>query len=100
LASRVALGVCSLPGLAAQDDPRHAEVKDLDEVVVRATLLPQTAETLTRPVEVLAGSRLDEVRAATLGETVNRLPGVQSSYFGPGVGRPIIRGLDGAARKS
>ena len=96
LASALALALCSLPALAAQDDPRHAEVKDLDEVVVRATLLPQTAETLTRPVEVLAGSRLDEVRAATLGETVNRLPGVQSSYFGPGVGRPIIRGLEGA----
>lgn len=96
LAAALALALCSLPTLAAQDDPRHAEVKDLDEVVVRATPLPHTAETLTRPVEVLAGSRLDEVRAATLGETVNRLPGVQSSYFGPGVGRPIIRGLEGA----
>ena len=96
LASALALALCTLPALAAQDDPRHAEIKDLDEVMVRATPLPQTAESLTRPVEVLAGSRLDEVRAATLGETVNRLPGVQSSYFGPGVGRPIIRGLDGA----
>ncbi|WP_202842998.1 TonB-dependent receptor [Luteimonas saliphila] len=80
----------------AQDDPRHVEVKDLDEVVVRATPLPRTAENLTRPVEVLAGTRLDEAKAATLGETVSHLPGVQSSYFGPGVGRPIIRGLDGA----
>ncbi|WP_298574956.1 TonB-dependent receptor [uncultured Luteimonas sp.] len=96
LASALALALCTLPAFAAQDDPRHAEIKDLDEVMVRATPLPQTAESLTRPVEVLAGSRLDEVRAATLGETVNRLPGVQSSYFGPGVGRPIIRGLDGA----
>jgi len=96
LASALVLALFTLPAVAAQDDPRHAEVKDLDEVVVRASPLPQTAETLTRPVEVLAGSRLDEVRAATLGETVNRLPGVQSSYFGPGVGRPIIRGLEGA----
>src|SRR5690606_21791702 len=96
LASALALALCTLPALAAQDDPRHAEIKGLDEGMVRATPLPQTAESLTRPVEVLAGSRLDEVRAATLGETVTRLPGVQSSYFGPGVGRPIIRGLDGA----
>lgn len=81
---------------ASHDDPRHAEVKDLDEVVVRANPLPRTAEDLARPVEVLAGSRLDEVRAVSLGETVSRLPGVQSSYFGPGVGRPVIRGLDGA----
>lgn len=79
-----------------QHDARHDEVKDLSAIVVRATPLPQTAEDLTRPVEVLAGERLDEAKASSLGETVNRLPGVQSSYFGPGVGRPIIRGLDGA----
>lgn len=96
LAFALSLVLYPMSALAAQDDPRHAEIKDLDEVVVRATPLPQTAEGLTRPVEVLAGSRLDEVRAATLGETVNRLPGVQSSYFGPGVGRPIVRGLEGA----
>ena len=47
-------------------------------------------------MEVLSGERLDEARGATLGETVNTLPGVQSSNFGAGVGRPIIRGLDGA----
>src|SRR5690606_8121923 len=35
-------------------------------------------------------------KASSLGETVNRLPGIQSSYHGPGVGRPIIRGMDGA----
>src|SRR5690606_7509538 len=81
---------------ARHDDPRQAEVKDLDEVVVRANPLPRTAEDLARPGEVLAGSRLDEVRAVSLGETVSRLPGVQSSYFGPGVGRPVIRGLEGA----
>ncbi len=97
LAVALTLILSTLPAFASQqDDPRHAEIKDLDELVVRATPLPQTAETLTRPVEVLAGSRLDEVRAATLGETVGRLPGVQSSYFGPGVGRPIIRGMEGA----
>ena len=80
----------------AQEDPRHDEVQDLSGIVVRAMPLPQTAEDLSRPVEVLSGARLDEARASSLGETVSRLPGVQSSYFGPGVGRPIIRGLDGA----
>ena len=95
LAIALSLAFAALPA-AAQDDPRHDEVKDLSAVIVRATPLPQTAEDLTRPVEVLAGTRLDEAKANSLGETVSRLPGVQSSYFGPGVGRPIIRGLDGA----
>jgi iron complex outermembrane receptor protein len=80
----------------AQDDVRHGHEHELDRIVVRATPLPTTAEDLTRPVEVLAGERLDEAKAATLGETVSRLPGVQASYFGPGVGRPIIRGFEGA----
>lgn len=85
-----------LPVTGPGEDPRHDEVKDLSAVIVHATPLPQTAEDLARPVEVLAGERLDEAKASSLGETVNRLPGVQSSYFGPGVGRPIIRGMDGA----
>lgn len=94
LASALLLAL-SGPGFA-QEDARHDEIKDLSGVVVRAVPLPQTAEDLSRPVEILSGARLDEAKANSLGETVSRLPGVQSSYFGPGVGRPIIRGLDGA----
>ena len=84
------------PALWAQEDPRHTEATDLDGIVVRANPLARTAEDLTRPVDVLAGEQLDAAKANSLGETVNKLPGVQSSYFGPGVGRPIIRGFDGA----
>ena len=84
------------PALWAQEDPRHTEATDLDAIVVRANPLARTAEDLTRPVDVLAGEQLDAAKANSLGETVNTLPGVQSSYFGPGVGRPIIRGFDGA----
>ena len=79
----------------AQDKAGDRHIKDLGGVVVTASALQDTAETLSKPVEVLTGERLDESRAATLGETVATLPGVQSSNFGPGVGRPIIRGMDG-----
>lgn len=88
------------PALAlAQEthDAHRSPAHDLlDKVKVTATPLHQTAEDLVRPVEVLAGERLDEEKAATLGHSLERLPGIQSSYFGPGVGRPVIRGLDGA----
>ncbi|MEJ7747590.1 MAG: ligand-gated channel, partial [Luteimonas sp.] len=70
-------------------DNRHAEPKTLDSVTVTASPLRGGTEDLAKPVEVLAGERLDDVRGATLGETVNALPGVQSSNFGAGVGRPI-----------
>ncbi len=82
-------------------DSRHAgnrkdvHAKDLDAVVVTASPLRDTANALSKPAEVLAGERLDEQRAATLGETLAKIPGVQTSNFGPGVGRPILRGLDG-----
>ncbi|MFN3310307.1 MAG: TonB-dependent receptor [Thermomonas sp.] len=78
-----------------KDDAKDRHVKDLAGVVVTASALQDTADTLSKPTEVLAGARLDENRAATLGETVSSVPGVQSSNFGPGVGRPIIRGMDG-----
>lgn len=93
----LALGLI-LPVAHAQETDRGHEhaPKDLNAVEVHATPLAGTAEDLIRPVEVLTGEKLDEVKANSLGETVNKLPGVQSSYFGPGVGRPIVRGFDGA----
>ena len=101
--SRIALALLAAlaaPTLAAQEPPaqdgRHDEPRHLDTVVVTATALPGTVDSLLRPVDVLAGERLDEAKDGTLGQTLSRLTGVQSSFFGAGVGRPIIRGLDGA----
>lgn len=74
-------------------DTRH--IKTMDQIVVTASALRGTAGQLSQPVDVLAGARLDEERAASLGATIDSMPGVQSSNFGPGVGRPIIRGLGG-----
>ena len=90
----------AMPAFAAAQHPdddkeRHAGPQDLDAVVVTANPLRLTAEQLSQPVDVLTGSALDEARTATLGETLSELTGVQSSNFGAGVGRPIIRGLDG-----
>lgn len=67
----------------------------LDEVQVTALPIKQSADEVIAPVSVLAGAALDDAKASTLGETVARQPGVQTTYFGPGVGRPVIRGLDG-----
>lgn len=80
----------------AGSDRRHEKTANLDQIVVTASPLRGTAEELSEPVEILGGEQLDETRAATLGETVSGLPGVQSSNYGPGVGRPVIRGLEGA----
>lgn len=94
----LALAVALLPTLAlAADDPaeRDHHLTELSAVKVTASPLQGDAESLARPVDVLAGERLDEQKAGTLGDTVAKLPGVQSTFFGPGVGRPIIRGQEG-----
>ncbi len=94
----LALAAALLPTLAfATDDAaeRDHHLTELSAVKVTATPLQGDAESLARPVDVLAGERLDEQKAGTLGDTVAKLPGVQSTFFGPGVGRPIIRGQEG-----
>ncbi|HVF35870.1 MAG TPA: TonB-dependent receptor [Candidatus Saccharimonadia bacterium] len=84
------------PALPAQDAPQRAgrgHERELEEITVTAT--PLLDGELVQPAAILGGAELEDRRAATLGETVSRELGVQSSYFGAGVGRPIIRGLEG-----
>jgi len=67
-----------------------------DEVVVTATGDRRRASELANPVSVLSGPDLQLRLGATLGETLEGEPGVYSTAFVPGAGRPIIRGLTGA----
>ena len=45
--------------------------------------------------ERLSGTELRERAQGSLGQTLDRLPGVSGSYFGPHASRPIVRGLEG-----
>ena len=49
----------------------------------------------TAPASVLAGEELVLRRGSTLGDTLDGLPGVSATAFGPNASRPVIRGLDG-----
>lgn len=70
--------------------------EELGTVIVSAIPGQQDANKTISPVSVLAGAELDAARATTLGQTVSSVPGVQTSAFGAGAGRPVIRGADGA----
>ena len=50
---------------------------------------------LVAPTTQLSGDALTRRQADSLGETLNGLPGVSTTTYGPMVGRPIIRGMDG-----
>ncbi len=65
----------------------------LENVVVTASPLARTQADLLSSTSVLAGAALLENQQPTLGETLAALPGVSSTYFGPGASRPILRGL-------
>lgn len=93
LATALALALASPAAFA--ETASDAQTKDLEAVVVTASPLKGNAESVATPVDVLYGEDLDKAKAGTLGETVAKLPGVQTTYFGTGVGRPIIRGQEG-----
>lgn len=65
----------------------------LDVVVVTGNPLSQRE--LAAPVQALSGDALTLKRGASLGETLDGLAGVGSTYFGPNSNRPTMRGLDG-----
>lgn len=70
--------------------------KILDKITVTADPLGNDVEGIVQPANVLSGAELDAKKSNTIGETVSSIPGVTTSFFGPGVGRPVIRGQDGA----
>ncbi|MDQ3623787.1 MAG: TonB-dependent receptor [Verrucomicrobiota bacterium] len=68
-------------------------ITQLDEVVVTASPLGGTLFEQAQPVNLLTGERLRFRLEPTLGETINKEPGVSSTGFAPGASRPVIRGL-------
>jgi iron complex outermembrane recepter protein len=67
---------------------------NLAPVAVTGNPLGVGSDELVVPVSVLNGRELSLRRAGTLGETLNGIPGVTATQFGPNASRPVIRGLD------
>jgi iron complex outermembrane receptor protein len=78
-------------GHAAGGIGEHA----LDEIVIESTGIGQTLSDQAQAVTVLSGDTLDMKATSSLGDTLAAEPGIASSSFGPGAGRPVIRGLGG-----
>ena len=67
----------------------------LPEVIVTGNPLGSDLFDLASPASVVRGEELFRLRRSTLGDTLDGLPGVAASGFGPNASRPVIRGLDG-----
>ncbi|MEN1728567.1 MAG: TonB-dependent receptor, partial [Pseudomonadota bacterium] len=78
-----------------ENEENHQDSVDLENLEVRALPFSQSALESAKPIQVLAGEALDDRRGLTIGETLANEPGVHSNWYGPGAGRPVIRGLGG-----
>ena len=67
---------------------------ELATVPVTGNPLGVSSDELVMPISVLNGRELSLKRESTLGDTLNGIPGVSASSFGPNSSRPVIRGLD------
>jgi iron complex outermembrane receptor protein len=90
--SAAALARGQTPATPADD---HEKIISLESVVVSAGQGDKTAFDLAQGTSILAGEELRRRSQITLGETLAATPGVNSTYYGPGASRPIIRGLGG-----
>jgi iron complex outermembrane receptor protein len=80
------------PAPAAADAPQPNAV---DRVVVTAAPYAVSLDTVTSSVNVITRDQLDVAAPAGIGDMLNGLPGLRSTFYGPGASRPVIRGLSG-----
>jgi iron complex outermembrane receptor protein len=89
------------PGTPAEADPGYtthtpvSQKTDYDEIVVTAAPHSRRRFDVIQGTTVLSHEELERSIQSNLGETLAELPGISSTYFGPGASRPVIRGLDG-----
>ena len=93
--SAIAAAACVLLGAM---DAAWAHTAEVDEVAhineVTITARSLDSRNLVEPSQQLSGAALTQRQGSTLGETLDNLPGIANSSFGPNVGRPVIRGMD------
>ena len=91
------LGLITVSALADEGDiTGHSDTEyHLDRVVVESSALRDTLFNSAQSVSVMSGIDIDEKARNSLGDTLAAEPGITSSSFGPGAGRPVIRGIGG-----
>ncbi|MBB2486385.1 TonB-dependent receptor [Mitsuaria sp. WAJ17] len=85
------LGLLTVQWVHAEGNPADRQTLD----AVQVTGNPLGNKELAQPGQALAGDALLLRRGASVGETVEGLPGIAATSFGPNASRPTIRGLDG-----
>ena len=83
----------ALPG--QNEEETQESISELAHYVTSAAFDGMLPEDLTRAVSILEGDSLQLRQTSSLGDTLAWVPGIHSTYHGPGASRPIIRGFEG-----
>ncbi len=81
-------------GHAHEHEHEHEDHGVTETIVVTASPLVHDRDELSVPVDRVEREALLENLGSTLGETINRVPGIASTGFSAGASRPVIRGQD------
>lgn len=79
----------ALPTLAAS-----VYAAELDKIIIKSSTQASMHD-IAQPVLVIDETDLRKSQATSLGELLEQQPGISNASFGPGVGRPVLRGLSG-----
>ena len=79
------------PDTAAR--PRPDSARTLPTMQVTASAVATDTRRVAQPTAVLGGATLRRAQGASLGETMELIPGVRSLSMSTGIGKPVIRGL-------
>lgn len=93
MAAAVAPLLIGVANAQSSDDDERRE----STVIVTAPGPERSADELVGNATALDREEILETLSGTLGDTLDRQPGVSTTFFGPGASRPVLRGL-GAER--
>lgn len=88
--------VTASPTLAQQAPAADGSAHDrVEEIIVTASPIGARRFDILQGTSSLSGEALDRALSTTLGEALDKLPGLAQTGFGAGASRPIIRGQGG-----
>jgi iron complex outermembrane receptor protein len=80
-------------GAGTKDPPGYHQPTPSDIIVTAS--IPRDRSDFLAGTSVLQGENLTQAIRPTIGETLDRTPGVSATSFGPNASRPVLRGLQG-----
>ncbi|AUN30000.1 TonB-dependent receptor [Niveispirillum cyanobacteriorum] len=96
VAAVIGSAVAAAPAMAQQAPTADSSAHDrVEEIIVTASPIGAKRFDILQGTSSLSGEALDRALSTTLGEALDKLPGLSQTAFGSGASRPIIRGQGG-----